>query len=193
MAYVQNEQLTPDGIITDFPVANAFEPGTVLINYNGFVFYRYFEDPDNQQLVFDFAPPTGTQISISYYEVGQPFVLNAERYVTPKQLQDKTRISALAGLTAAEIEVYVREAEIAIDAYIGKTLKLYDSTTGGDLIGQVLKFPRLTDDNGIENDLDYVGIPKDITDAAYCVIENLYIQGDPSATTTQPNSNELAC
>jgi len=185
--YVKNETITGDGVKTEFTLAENFEPGTVLIQYNDFVFYKYYEETPNK-IVFDVAPIATDVIKVSYYTTPQPYSENALRYATPEQVKTRSRVSDLVALTDAEIEVYIREAEIAIDAYISKTNKYYngynDLDGGENPAGQILKFPRIEDDLGTDNQLEYVGVLTDITTAALSVVENIFLQGDLTASTS---------
>jgi len=180
MAYIKNEIITPDGTSKEFTLANNFEAGTILIEYNGFIFYRYYEDVTDNKVVFDFIPPVGDIIGVSYYEQGQPFVENAIRYSTPKQIKDATRLTSLSSLTDSEVEKLIREAEIAIDSYISNYKKYYTNENNTNSIGQVLTFPRMLDDSGDENVLDYISIPTEITQATFFVVENLQLIGEPT-------------
>jgi len=182
MGYIANETITPTGSDDTFTLANDFEAGTVLINYDGFIFYAYREEaPD--KVVFDFEPPVGANIKVSYYTAGQGYSLNAARYIVPKQVIAKSRIADLSSANEADIEKLIRDAEVAIDSYIGKYHKFYTQNNGQSLVGQKLKFPRDIDDLSTENLLSYVGILEDITDSVFYVVENLFLQGEPEEAT----------
>lgn len=83
-------------------------------------------------------------------------------YITPVQVQERTRISDLQGLDVAEIVKLITEAEALIDAYCGAWQKQDEA--------QPRTFPRIDDD----------GIPEEITDATLATVEQLFLLGAPS-------------
>ena len=87
-------------------------------------------------------------------------------YITPVQVQERTRITDLQGLGVTEIEKLITEAEALIDAYCGAWHKQDEA--------QIRTFPRIDDD----------GITSEITDATFAVVEQLFLLGAPSLAGT---------
>ena len=87
-------------------------------------------------------------------------------YITPTQVQERTRITDLQGLDEAEIAKLITEAEALIDAYCGAWEKQDQA--------QIRTFPRIDDES----------VPAEITDATLAVVEQLFLLGAPSLEGT---------
>lgn len=189
MSYI-TEQFTGTGLQDTFTLANSFQPGTVLIDYGGFIFYEFIEYPSLNQIVLDFPLPLGDIINVSYLTEGQPYSLNATFYTTPAQISSCTTNPAIIALTNGELQSLVQQTQSAIDSYISDYVKYYSNEGGGPLVGQSLTFPRIQDSDCSINDqlLPYAGIPKEITQAACYVAENIFLQNGGKTYTSDTTS-----
>ena len=184
MAYISKETITGNGTDKTFTLANAFKAGTLLIEYNGKLFYEFSESTANDsQVVFDFAPLATDSVFVSYYTVNEPNVLNASRYLTVRQINSLSRVTDLTNDTDANNEKLIREVELYIDTIVGPWERYYNVFTAIEGNGQILRFPRVEDDvEGVSGaTTQYPPIPKQITNAALYAAENLFLQGAPSS------------
>jgi len=183
--YIQNETITGDGALTEFALANNFKAGSILITYNGKLFYEFKEKSggsDDDTLVFDFAPEATDSILVSYYTRNEPNVLNATRYATVRQIKALSRVSALVSATDDVVEKLIRETEKYIDALCVGWERYYVVAGSTNQKGQIHIFPRMADDveYSESNSTGYPPIPSQITQACLYGVENLFLMGDPS-------------
>lgn len=182
--YISNETIIGDGIIKEFTLANNFKAGTIIIRYNDKIFYEFKEKKgETDKIIFDFPPETDDVITVSYYKPNEPTTLNASRYVSVRQIIELSRIENLINASDTDIERLIREVEGYIDIICGYHAKLYSNQS------QILTFPRYEDDLQ-EEKIDYVGIPKVITQAALYAVENIFLMGAPSAADIGEESIE---
>ena len=171
--------LTPNGIISVFTLADAWKSGTLLIRYNGEIFYEYLESlTNNFQINFDFAPETDDELIVSYFKASQPNVLNAVQYLTTKQLRDLTNVTGLSTLTSTQMRALIRRAEQYIDSICGGWEKYYESNVDTNIFSRQRRtFPRLEDDPIYLDDiaLPYSPVPQAITTATLYAVENLFL------------------
>lgn len=178
MAYIQDEDKS-GGTSATLTLANDFLEGTLIVNFNGRILYSYTEDQDNEnKLILDKAPLATDSILVSYYTNNEIDRLNAIRYITVRQIIAKSTVTALASLTNAQIENYIRQAESYIDMVVGYHRKYYDWIVEDGM--QRLTFPRVED--GLLEGADYPAIPYEITQAALYATENVYLLGDVTAS-----------
>lgn len=181
MSYISREQISPDGAASAFTLANPFKAGTLLITYNNKLFYEFRDDNTNKdKVVFDFIPPVTAEIYAYYYTIDEPNVQNALRYISPRQVLDRSRVSTLIAETESEIEKIIREVEQYIDTACGNWARYY-KILGDDseFSGQSLTFPRVED--SVEGETNpttsYPPIPEKLTTAALYAVENVYLMG----------------
>jgi len=173
--FIENEILVPDGILTTFPLANKFKPGTVKVLFDDKLCYECREESGNQNIEFDVAPVATRSIVVSYYTEDEVNTWNQIRYTTPAQVKALSRVAAIAAATDADLEGVIREAELYIDEYIGFFWKQLEANNG-----QMLMFPRREDEKRVfegTHQVDYVGIPQDLSRAALYAVENLVLSG----------------
>ena len=185
--YIENELLTGmNGTLTQFTLSNSYKAGSLLISYNGKLFYEFREvkgSGNEAKIEIDFAPLATDVIKVSYYTINEPNVQNALRYVTVRQIQSLSRVADLLAATDADNEKLIREAEGYIDVLCGGWARYYEiQGSSTEHKGQIHVFPRIEDDNTDDTlaNTAYPSIPSQITQAAMYAVENLFLMGNPS-------------
>jgi hypothetical protein len=184
--YIQNEVITGDGSETDFTLVNNFKAGTLKIVYNGKLFYDFREsslDGENNKVIFDYAPEAEDSITVNYYKRSEPNTRNAIRYITVRQVKQRSRVATLVNEADANVEKMIREVERYIDVVCGYWKRYYDSEASTTIgTSQLLMFPRVRDDNEdeIASPTAYPPIPDRVTQAALYGLENVFLMGAPS-------------
>jgi len=185
--YITNEALLgANGTLKEFTLANKYKAGSLLITYNGKLFYEFKENSASNQedkLVFDFAPLATDTILISYYTITEPSVLNALRYTTVRQVKDNSRVADFATLSDVDIEKLIRESEGYIDVLAGSWARYYVIAGSNTQVGQMHTFPRIDDDVSDDSFAfsDYPPIPAEVSQATIYAVENLQLLGTPNS------------
>lgn len=183
-----SETLVPDNTAVEFTLSKKFKAGTILIMYNGKLFYEFYEKSgtgNEAKIVFDFAPASTDAVKVQFFPITEPTTLNASRYITPRQIKILGRSTALIALADADLEKLIREVERYIDAIVGIWSRYYESADSEQR--QLRTFPRLDDDL---LDSEYPGIPDAVTMAALYGVENVFSLGAPSAFNPADSSYE---
>jgi len=188
MSYISDETFTGLTSAT-LTLANNAKAGTILIKYNDKLFYEWRDDGTvasyQKTIVMDFAPvATDTQL-VSYYTETEPSTLNAQRYISARQIHEWSRVTTLVATSAVTVEKLIREAEFYIDSLVGNWKKYYDfDGSSAETSNQLLTFPRIEDDDTSESNNDYPAIPAAITKAALFATENIFLAGAQSVASS---------